>query len=551
KAFDRWLPRLRFFFSPAFLVLSVVLFAVYAIIVAAKWTEFRTGIASFYTPSDYTLGKVVVVWGTLFVIIGIHEIGHGMTCKYFGGHVHEMGAMLIYFEPAFYCNVNDAWTFPDLSARLWVTAAGSWIQLVIAAIGAIVWWAATPGTLISEIALVAVVVGGLTTILANANPLMPLDGYYALSDWLEIPNLRQRAQAHIGWLFKTRLLRLNVPMPPSDEREQKIFLIYGLLALAYTIITLGLVAVLVSGWASRSFGTAGLIVVLAIIFLMLRHSLASGVRLLRNAAQEARVRWSGSPILRHSLIGIGIVLLLMLVIPWPITLQVPFVAAAHHVVELSAPDSGTVYAVTAREGMIAAAGAPLLQIRNVSLERSALAAARVSDSLARRTTAARARGASADAAELENQRASAGALAGALGARVRALTLRAPTAGVVTTARPEEMIGRPVDAGTVLLAVADTGATEARLTLDGAGATLVRPGADVRLILDGGQWARGTVMSVAPLAGVEGGEARVRVNGVNWRSGVAGRARVTIRRSTVAGALWWRVRTLLRTDLLL
>src|SRR2546422_7051024 len=76
--------------------------------------------------------------------------------------------MLIYFQPAFYCNVNDAWTFPDLRARLWVTAAGSWIQLVLAALAAIVWWVAQPGTLISQLALFLVVIGGVTTVVANA-----------------------------------------------------------------------------------------------------------------------------------------------------------------------------------------------------------------------------------------------------------------------------------------------------------------------------------------------------------------------------------------------
>src|SRR6476620_268810 len=105
--------------------------------------------------------------------------------------------MLIYFEPAFYCNVNDAWTFPELGARLWVTAAGSWIQLVIASIASVVWWAAAPGTLVSEIALAAVLIGGFTTVFMHINPLIPLDGYYALSDYLEVPNLRHRSFAHL------------------------------------------------------------------------------------------------------------------------------------------------------------------------------------------------------------------------------------------------------------------------------------------------------------------------------------------------------------------
>src|SRR3569833_1594802 len=103
--------------------------------------------------------------------------------------------MLIYFEPAFFSNGNDAWTFPELRARLWVTAAGSWAQMVVASVAAAVWWAAAPDTLHSTIALSAVLICVITSVLMNLNPLVPLDGYYALSDWLEVPNLQQQAKA--------------------------------------------------------------------------------------------------------------------------------------------------------------------------------------------------------------------------------------------------------------------------------------------------------------------------------------------------------------------
>src|SRR5438128_12003473 len=184
----------------------------------------------------------LVFWMTAMVVIVVHELGHAFTCKYFGGQVHEMGAMLSYFQPAFYCNVNDAWTFRDRAARLWVTAAGSWIQLVVAGLAAIVWWAAVPDTLISQIALAAMVIGGVTTVLANANPLIPLDGYYALSDYLEIPNLRARAFGYLGWLVKRHVLRLEVPAPQADERERRVFLIYGALAFVYSVNILLLLA---------------------------------------------------------------------------------------------------------------------------------------------------------------------------------------------------------------------------------------------------------------------------------------------------------------------
>lgn len=550
-AFDRWLPRLGFFFSPAFLVLSVALFAVYLLIIGLKWTEFRGEFLSLYRPGDYTLGKIIVLWGTGLFIIAVHEIGHGVTCKHFGGRVHEMGAMLMYFQPAFYCNVNDAWTFPDLSARLWVTAAGCWIQMVLAAFGAIVWWMAAPGTLVSQVAVAAVLMGGVTTVFANANPLMPLDGYYALSDWLEIPNLRQRAFAHLSWLFKHRVLRLDVRMPPSDQREQRVFLIYGILAALYIAFALVLIGAIVFGWAAGAFGLAGGLLFLAVVLLMARPHLAAWGRVLRSAAQEARVRWRGSPLLRPLGIGTAVLILLMLVVPWPVTLAAPFVAASPHVTQLSAPDSGVVALVNAREGMRVSAGAPLLMVRNLDLEREAIAAGRVSDSLKRLVTSARASGHAAAAAELENEFASAAALASGLTTRVQALTLRASSAGVVVTSRPELLAGRPVEAGDILLSLADTGAAEARVDLTGAGATLVRPGARVRLLLHDGRFASGVVTSVAAATTSAGGEARIRIEGENWRPGTAGRARVTLRSSTIGGALWWRLRSLVRSDLLL
>ena len=68
-----------------------------------------------------------------------------------------------------------------------------------------------------RVALAAVIIGGVTTVLMNANPLIPLDGYYALSDYLEVPNLRQRAFAHLQWLIGRKLFRLDVPMPPPTS----------------------------------------------------------------------------------------------------------------------------------------------------------------------------------------------------------------------------------------------------------------------------------------------------------------------------------------------
>lgn len=552
KLFDRWMPRLKFFFSTPFFVVSALLFLAYLMVLVLKWDEFSTGLVALYTPANFTGAKITIIVLTTVAIIGIHELGHGVTCKHFGGKVHEMGAMLIYFNPAFYCNVNDAWTFPQRSARLWVTAAGSWIQLVIAGMAAIVWWAAVPGTVISDIALTAVVVGGGLTVLANANPLIPLDGYYALSDWLEISNLRQRAFAYAGWLVRRKILRLDVPEPPVADDERRVIMIYGILAVLYISTILSVIALTAYGWISAALGTVAGLLFLTAVVMMLRGKILEFWQLLRAVVREhgARIRGSRSMRIAGSIAAVsGLVLLIL---PWPVTVSGRFTALPSTVLALQAPEDGVVSQVLAKEGMHVAPGAPLLRLRNLELEREAITAARQADSLARLTRIARAAGDLGRAGMLDAEYRSSDAQARGLAVRANSLTMRALAGSAIMTERPEELLGRRVTAGTPLLVSGTTDSPEARVILDGAGASLVRSGQPVRLALHDGRSAEGVVESVAPSSDSSSGaiEARVRMHQDDWRVGTRGTARITLRRSTIAGAALWRLRSGVRSDLL-
>ncbi|MDQ3224510.1 MAG: hypothetical protein M3Q75_13730, partial [Gemmatimonadota bacterium] len=499
--FDRWLPRLRFFFTRTFLVVSVALFAVYLLVLGLKWGEFSQALADLYT-FNVGLESFAVLWLTGTVIIVIHELGHGLTCKYFGGQVHEIGAMLIYFEPAFYCNVNDAWTFPELRARLWVTAAGSWIQLVIASLAAVVWWAATPGTMVSEVAFAAVLIGGITTVFMNANPLIPLDGYYALSDYLEVPNLRQRAFAHLSWLLKTRLLGLDLPMPSADAREQRVFLIYAALASAYIGLILSFFAATAFGWLTRWLGSVGLVIFLVGLFALLREPLRAGLRTVRMAIRQHRAAWSKGPWRNRLSVAVPAVIVLGALLPCPITITGPFVAAPVLSMPLAAPDSGIIQRVQVREGTRVSAGAPLVQIRNLRLERELIASRRISDSLAARWAQARSHSRFAEAAGIDAERSSEAARLAGLRQRVEALRIRALGGGMVTTSRPEELVGRWVASGAPVIELGEVDSVEVRIALHGAGGTLIRPGAPTSLLPDATLAApvNGVITSISPTA---------------------------------------------------
>jgi hypothetical protein len=554
KLFDRWLPRLRFLFTRTFLTVSVALFAIYLLVLAVKWPEFSAALVSLYT-LDVGLDTLAIFWLTGLVIIVIHELGHGLTCKYFGGQVHEIGAMLIYFEPAFFCNVNDAWTFPELRARLWVTAAGSWIQLVIASLAAVVWWAATPGTVTYDVAFAAVLIGGITTVFMNANPLIPLDGYYALSDYLEVPNLRQRAFAHLAWLVKTRILRLDAPKPAADEREARVFLIYGGLASAYIVLVLTFVAATAYGWLSRWFGAMGVAIFLLGLVLMLRAPVTGLIPTVRAVIQQHRSAWRKGPLRRRLGLAALAILLLGALLPWPITVTGPFVAAPLVSLPHVAPDSGIVVRVQVLEGTRVAAGAPLVQIRNLEMERELAVSRRVSDSLAALSTRARGLGRYAQVALLDAERSIEEARVAGLRERVEALRLRALGSGVVVTPRTEELVGSWVSNGERVIELGQADSVEIRIVLDGAGATLIRVGSPVRLLREATLDApvRGRVTTLSATANSsEAMEARLKVPAADsWRPGMTGWASITLRQSNLWGALWWGIRRGVRSDILL
>ena len=549
------MPSVRWMFTRWFAVASIALFVLYLGLLADRWPQFVAALSSTYSFQNIGLANVVTLWIVGGLVILIHELGHGYACKYFGGEVRELGFMLVYFQPAFYCNVSDAWSFRDRGARLWVTAAGAWIQMVVASVAAVVWWAAAPGTLVAEIALAAMLVGGVTTFFTNANPLLPLDGYFALSDWLEIPNLRHRAFAHFQWWVKRVVFGLDVPEPAATFRERRVFLIYGALSFVYIATLFVFLAMLVLGWANRALGALGVILGLGTLLLLLleKHCRVdpgddpglSRARPLRGPVLAACCDRSRRDPRRSRSCALDAHQPRQFVVH-PLSTQV-----------VTAPDSGIIAQVFVAEGMHVSAGAPLIRLVDRALEREILAAGRAIDSLTVSESAARSAGRTGDASRLTAERTSAIAALNALERRVASFTLRAAFDGSVATARPEDLVGRRTAAGDSLLALATLDSVELRVALRGAGATRVQSGQMVHAIsyADPSEPWSARVSGVSS-AGVSrdsvGGwiEARVRRSAAAaWRPGTVGEASIELQRSNVLGALWWKARQLLRTDL--
>ncbi|MFO0935309.1 MAG: biotin/lipoyl-binding protein [Gemmataceae bacterium] len=182
----------------------------------------------------FAFNTVLYLWLSLCIVKIIHEFGHGLSCKAFGGECHEMGILLMCLSPALYANVTDAWTIADKWKRIIISFAGIYVELIIAAIATFVWWYTPEYPITNNIALCLMTLCSVSTFVFNANPLMRFDGYYMMADWLEIPNLRDRANKYLTGNFLEIGLGIEQPPEPYMETSRKIlFVTYAIISYVY------------------------------------------------------------------------------------------------------------------------------------------------------------------------------------------------------------------------------------------------------------------------------------------------------------------------------
>ncbi|MEO6181534.1 MAG: efflux RND transporter periplasmic adaptor subunit, partial [Verrucomicrobiota bacterium] len=271
--FDRLIRGTNFFFTPTFLVFSALL-TIFALgLTVANWGDIVREIKI-----QFHFQSFVVAWFTILAVIALHELAHGLTCKRFGGKVHEIGFLLLYFQPAFFCNVSDAWLFREKSRRLWVTFAGAYFEIFLWAAATVIWRVTDFSTWINYIALVVMATSGIKT-LFNLNPLIKLDGYYLLSDYLEIPNLRQKAFGYLGALFKP-FSPAAISKKQITPRDRRIFFAYGLLAAVYSYWLFAFIALRFGNFLITRYQAWGFIIFTSLLVLIFRNYLRKGLQLI-------------------------------------------------------------------------------------------------------------------------------------------------------------------------------------------------------------------------------------------------------------------------------
>jgi hypothetical protein len=134
-----------------------------------------------------------------------------------------------------------------------------------------------PGTFVNEVARITAVVCWVT-VLFNFNPLIKLDGYYLLSDWVDIPNLRRKSFAYMGSLFKRKLLGWPIEPISASTRERKIFAVYAVLAVTFSAFLILYVLVIVGRFLASKMGGFGILLLFGVVFFTLKPTLAGLLR---------------------------------------------------------------------------------------------------------------------------------------------------------------------------------------------------------------------------------------------------------------------------------
>jgi len=470
--FERHAAWARRLFSWPVLALWFALVVPAGLLAAQHWTALTENL------SDRVLSasNLLLLWLTYPLVKGLHEWAHGMAVKAWGGRVREIGVMFIVFMPVPYVDATSSYQFPSKWARAAVAAAGILAELVVGALAVFVWLSAESG-LATAFAFNVILIAGVSTVVVNGNPLMRYDGYFILSDLLELPNLAQRSTQYWAYLVDRFAFGSREAEPPMDSsREGWILFAYGAVAPLYRLsVSLGL-----AWFVATEYPMVGGLLALMGLWGSVAMPLWKGWKHLTEGAGLARRR---EVAMRRTLVTLGLLVGLIGFLPLPFhsTHQAVVWLPDDAIVRAGAP--GHVVHASASPATPVVAGQPLLEIENPVLladrdvARASLAQAEAQLRQAEVDDRVRAESLRAVVAERT-------AKLDDLDRRVDAMAVAATTTGRWTPAAPTELPGRHVKRGEVLGYVVGGPSRLVRVAVTQEDMDLVRSrvkGVDVRL----------------------------------------------------------------------
>ena len=242
-------PLTNFLFTRAFVTVMIALAVLALFLIGRQWDRFTHDFEEMFSFEGIVLVGIALSGAKM-----VHEFGHGIAARHFGCKVPAMGVALMVLWPVLWTDTTDAWRLTDRRQRLIVDIAGMAAELVLAVLAGLAWALLAPGPLRTAAFLLCSSTW-LITLAVNLNPLMRFDGYFILSDALEIPNLQERGFAMGRWRLREILFNLGAPPPEKMPAHlQRIMLIYAWCTWVYRFFLFVGIAVLVYHLAFKLLG---------------------------------------------------------------------------------------------------------------------------------------------------------------------------------------------------------------------------------------------------------------------------------------------------------
>jgi putative peptide zinc metalloprotease protein len=290
---DRFLQRTLPAVEPLFgwfgilLWLAVVIMGV--VLAVSHWTDLTEDV------TDRVLDpkNLVLLWFVYPVVKAIHELGHAYATRKWGGEVHEIGLMLLVFSPVPYVDTSSAWGFKEKFRRMVVGGAGIAVELFLGSLALFVWLAVEPGA-VRAICYNVMLICGVSTLLFNGNPLLRFDGYYVLADAIEIPNLGQRSNQYVGYLFQRYVLGVNDAESPAHNQGERVWMfVYGIASFVYRVF----ITFVITLFIASKFFVIGVVLALWAVATQVLTPAFKGIAYLVSAPglrrQRGRAVWTG------------------------------------------------------------------------------------------------------------------------------------------------------------------------------------------------------------------------------------------------------------------
>jgi len=468
-------------FTRGFVIFSIALFIAAAYLLAGDWARVQSDTAALYSFQNKTAYDIWVFWFLLLGLGAIHEFGHGLTCKHFGGEVHQMGFLLIYFTPAFFTDTTDSVLCERASRRQWVLFAGIWIELVICGICVFVWRFTAPGSFINDFAYKAMLLSGIQGAFLNLNPLIKADGYYALSEFLHVDNLREESFAFLRACARKYLLCEDVELPAATKRLRRIYAVFGLIAIIYSVTLVILVLLFVKNVFVSKFGNWGYALTAGIVYLVARKGLKKVLPEIRGWLREKKeehMAWRLTP--AQSLGGLGVALLLVIP-PMPSRVASDFVLEAGQKAQVRVQVSGTVGQVFVKQGEAVTEGQLLAVLENPAIDENAQSVAQQLAMANSNLRSAQERGDRENAAAAIEEQARWEQEHKVAQQKLDSLEVRAPFAGTIATPLVDQKMGEYLAVGDEFCEMVDRTTMRARILVRDWELEDVRAGAQAHL----------------------------------------------------------------------